>query len=129
MNGFFLYLTLVCLFGATGLWLLYFLAQRQGYYRAGAWVMAGAWRAITWPSSSGSGSPGPCPPPPSEKPAVIRLGLVAAFLVLIWRYPIKILGPWWRAGGLMVSGTLILPRGQGPSLPCSKVSGSPCTSA
>ena len=41
MNSLFLYLTLFAYFGATGLWLLYFLAQRQGYYRAGAWVMAG----------------------------------------------------------------------------------------
>ena len=42
-NSFFLYLTLFAYFGATGLWLLYFLAQgqRQGYYGAGAWVMAG----------------------------------------------------------------------------------------
>ena len=41
MTDYFLYLTLLAYFGATGLWLAYFLAQREGYYRAGAWVMAG----------------------------------------------------------------------------------------
>ena len=51
----------------------------------------------------------------------LYLALAAAFLVLIWRYPIKILGALVAPlAALMVSGTLILPARQGAVSPLLK---------
>jgi cytochrome c-type biogenesis protein CcsB len=122
MQNFFLYLTLFAYFGATGLWLLYFLAQREGYYRAGAWVMAGglachslaiiqrAWVAGVLPAATFG-----------ETLLLFAWALVAAFLVLIWRYPIKILGALVAPlAALMVSGALTLPARHGTVSPLLK---------
>jgi cytochrome c-type biogenesis protein CcsB len=119
MNNYLLYFTLIAYFAATGLWLLYFLAQREGYYRAGAWVMAGGLACHTlaliqqvWISGS---------LPAASFGATLLLfawALVAAFLLLIWRYPIKVLGALVAPlAALMVSGALILPQPQGAVSP------------
>jgi cytochrome c-type biogenesis protein CcsB len=122
MHNFFLYLTLLAYFGATGLWLAYFLAQREGYYRAGAWVMGGglvchtlalglrAWGTGALPAASFGGTL-----------LLLAWALVAAFLVLIWRYPIKILGALVAPlAALMVCGGLILPQPHGTVSPLLK---------
>ena len=97
MNNLFLYLTLAAYFGATGLWLLYFLAQRQGYYRAGAWVMAGGLVCHTLALIQRAWTAGALPAATfGETLLLFAWALVAAFLVLIWRYPIRSSGRWWR---------------------------------
>ena len=51
--------------------------------------------------------------------------LVAAFLVLNWRYPIRVLGALVAPlAALMVYGAIVLPQGQAePSRPCCGASG------
>ncbi len=126
MTNFFLYLTLIAYFGATGLWLAYFLVQREGYYRAGAWVMAGGLASTPWPSSSGSGSPGYLPAATVRRgPAVVRLGpgggLSAPDLALSHQGPG---GPGGAPGGPDgVREPDPARRGTAPSRPCSRVSG------
>ena len=93
MNSLFLYLTLLAYFGATGLWLAYFLAQRESYYRAGVWVMAGGLACHTLALIPRAWVAGALPAATfGEALLLFAWALVAAFLVLIWRYPIKILG-------------------------------------
>ena len=93
MHNFFLYLTLFAYFGATGLWLGYFLAQREGCYRAGVWVMAGGLAFHTLALIQRAWVSGSLPAATfGEALLLFAWALVAAFLILIWRYPIKILG-------------------------------------
>jgi len=122
MANFFLLLTLIAYFGATGLWLAYFLIQRESYYQAGAWVMAGGLvlhtlALIRWAWILGH------LPAASVGEVLLLFGwvLVAGFLVLIWRYPIKVLGALVAPlAALMVSGALILPREHGTISPLLK---------
>ncbi|OGR30109.1 MAG: hypothetical protein A2139_11750, partial [Desulfobacca sp. RBG_16_60_12] len=109
-------------FGATGLWLGYFLAQREGYYRAGAWVMAGGLACHTLTLVQRAWVAGALPAATfGEALLLFAWALVAAFLVLIWRYPIKILGALVAPlAALMVSGALILPQPPGPVSPLLK---------
>jgi len=103
--------------------MVYFLAQRQGYYpRRGLGHGRGPWRATPWPLSSGSGFSGSLPPATfGETLLLFAWAGWYGLLVLIWRYPIKILGALVAPlAALMVSGTLILPARPGPSLPYSK---------
>jgi cytochrome c-type biogenesis protein CcsB len=122
MINLFLYLALAGYFGATGLWLLYFLAQREGYYRAGAWVMAGGlicqtlgligdvWAAGTLPAATFG-----------QTLLLFAWTLAAGFLLMVWRYPIKVLGVLVAPlAALMVSGALILPQPHGPISPLLK---------
>ncbi len=115
----FLYLTLIAYFGATGLWLAYFLAQRESYYRAGAWVMAGGLAAHTLALIQLVWSSGSLPAATFGQALLLfAWALVAAFLLLIWRYPIKVLGAMVAPlAALMVSGFLILPQPHGPVSP------------
>jgi len=122
MNHLFLSLTLAAYFGATGLWLTYFLIQREGYYRAGVWVMAGGlvvhslaliqriWNLGYLPAAT-----------VGESLLLFAWVLVAAFLLLIWRYPIKVLGALVAPlAALMVCGALILPSPHGAISPVLK---------
>ena len=122
MSNFFLYLTLIAYFGATGLWLAYFLIQRESYYRAGAWVMAGGlvvhslaliqrvWVLGYLPAAS-----------VGESLLLFTWVLVAGFLVFLWRYPIKVLGAMVAPlAALMVCGSLILPAQHGAISPLLK---------
>ena len=68
MTTIFLYLTLVAYFAATALWLAFFLAQREGYCRAGAWVMAGGLLFHTLALIQRTMLQGPCRWPPSGTP-------------------------------------------------------------
>jgi cytochrome c-type biogenesis protein CcsB len=119
MNNFFLYLTLIAYFGATGLWLAYFLAQRESYYRAGAWVMAGGLAVHTLALIHRVWLSGALPAATfGEALLLFAWALVAAFLLLIWRFPIKVLGALVAPlAALMVSGTLILPQPHGAVSP------------
>ncbi len=122
MTNFFLYLALIAYFGATGLWLAYFLAQREGYYCAGAWVMAGGLACHTLALAQRVWVSGALPAATfGEALLLFDWALVAAFLVLIWRYPIKILGALVAPlAALMVSGSLILPQPHGTVSPLLK---------
>ena len=122
MTNFFLHLTLFAYFGATGLWLLYFLAQREGYYRAGAWVMAAGLACHTLALIQRVWISGSLPAATfGEALLLFAWALVAAFLVLICRYPIKILGALVAPlAALMVSGALILPQPHGTVSPLLK---------
>jgi cytochrome c-type biogenesis protein CcsB len=122
MTNFFLYLTLIAYFGATGLWLAYFLIQRESYYRVGVWVMAGGLAVHTLALIPRIRSLGHLPAASvGEALLLFAWVLVAAFLVLIWRYPIKVLGALVAPlTALMVCGALILPAPHGAISPLLK---------
>ena len=119
MPNFFLYLTLIAYFGAIGLWLAYFLAQRESCYRAGVWVTAGGLAVHTLALIQRAWLVGYLPAATfGEALLVFDWALVAVFLVLNWRYPIKVLGALVAPlAALMVSGTLILPQRHGALSP------------
>jgi cytochrome c-type biogenesis protein CcsB len=114
MSEYLLYLTLAAYFGATALWLAFFLAQKESLCRYGAWVMAAGLACHTLVLIQQTWFYGYLP--------VARLGgalllfdwlLVAAFLVLNWRYPIRVLGALVAPlAALMVYGAIVLPQGQ-----------------
>jgi cytochrome c-type biogenesis protein CcsB len=122
MNYLFLYLTLVGYFGATALWLVFFLAQRENYCRAGAWVLAGGLTAHTLALIRDTVSAGYLPVATfGDALLVFAWALVAVFLLLNWRFPIKVLGALVAPlAALLVSGALILPQGQGTVSPLLK---------
>jgi cytochrome c-type biogenesis protein CcsB len=122
MINLFLYLALAGYFGATGLWLLYFLAQREGYYRAGAWVMAGGLACHTLGLIGGVWAAGSLPAATFGQTLLLfAWTLAAGFLLMVWRYPIKVLGVLVAPlAALMVSGALILPQPHGPISPLLK---------
>jgi cytochrome c-type biogenesis protein CcsB len=114
MTEYLLYLTLAAYFGATALWLAFFLAQKESLCRYGAWVMAAGlachslvllqrlWTYGYLPVAVFGG-------------ALLLFDwlLVAAFLVLNWRYPIRVLGALVAPlAALMVYGAIVLPQGQ-----------------
>jgi cytochrome c-type biogenesis protein CcsB len=114
-----LILTLLAYFSATGLWLAYFLAQRERYYRAGVWVMVGGLALHTLALLREAWACG-CLPAATFAEALLLFAwaLVAAFLLLIWRFPIKVLGALVAPlAALMVCGFLILPQPQGAVSP------------
>lgn len=118
MSPFFSYFTLSAYYLASGLCLAFFLAQREGLCRGGAWVMAlglgchtlALWAAI-WTQGllaiatfAGALS-------------TFAWALVATFLLLYWRHPIKVLGALAAPlAALAVSGSLILPGEAAPAL-------------
>ena len=119
MTNYLLYLTLAFYFGATVLWLAFFLAQREILCRWGTWIVAAGlvWNTLvllsrTWASGY--------LPVATFGDALLLFDwvLVAAFLVLNWRYPIRVLGALVAPlAALIISGALILPRGQGTISP------------
>jgi cytochrome c-type biogenesis protein CcsB len=122
MNHAFLYLTLTAYFGATGLWLAYFLIQRESYYRVGAWCMAGGLMIHTLALIQGVWLLGYLSAATvGEALLLFSWVFVAAFLLLIWRYPIKVLGALVAPlAALMVCGSLILPQPHGTISPLFK---------
>jgi cytochrome c-type biogenesis protein CcsB len=109
-----LYLTLAAYFGATALWLAFFLAQKESLCRYGAWVMAAGLACHTLVLLERIWAYG-------YLPVAVFGGalllfdwlLVAAFLVLNWRYPIRVLGALVAPlAALMVYGAIVLPQGQ-----------------
>ena len=114
-------MTLFAYFGATGLWLL-FPGPAGGLYRAGAWVMAAGLACHTLALIQRPWVSGSLPAAAfGEALLLFAWALVAAFLLLIWRYPIKILGALVAPlAALMVSGALILPQPHGAVSPLLK---------
>ena len=114
MHNFFLYLALVAYFLATALWLAFFLAQREGYCRVGAWVMAAGLLFHTLALIQRTMLQGHLPVAGfGDALLMFDWALVAAFLFLNWRFPIKVLGALTAPlAALMVCGALILPSGK-----------------
>ena len=119
MGNSLIYLTLLAYFGATALWLGFFLAQRENFCRGGAWVLGlglifhsleliqRTWVAGYLPVATFG-----------QALLVSAWALVAAFLILYWLFPIKVLGALSAPlAALMVSGTLLLPPGHGAVAP------------
>ena len=109
-----LYLTLAAYFGATALWLAFFLAQRESLCRYGAWLLAAGLACHTLVLLQRLWVYG-------YLPVAVFGGalllfdwlLVAGFLVLNWRYPIRVLGALVAPmAALMVYGAIVLPQGQ-----------------
>jgi cytochrome c-type biogenesis protein CcsB len=107
----FSYLTLTAYYLAGGLCLAFFLAQREGFFRGGAWLMivglgchtlalaAGIWGRGLLAVATFAGAL-----------SVFAWTLVATFLLFYWRYRIKVLGALVApVAALAVCGSLILP--------------------
>ena len=119
MTDYLLYLTLASYFAATALWLAFFLAQQDSLCRWGAWTLATGlvWHTLallqrTWAYGY--------LPVATFGDALLLFDwvLVAAFLLLNWRYPIRVLGALVAPlAALIIYGALILPRGQGTISP------------
>jgi len=122
MSDFLLYLTLSAYFAATALWLGFFLAQRESLCRWGAWVMAAGLGCHTLGLVQRTLAQGHLPVTTfGEALLVFAWALVAAFLFLNWRFPIKVLGALAATlAALMVSASLILPPGPGAVSPLLK---------
>jgi cytochrome c-type biogenesis protein CcsB len=119
MGHIFLYLTLVGYFSATILWLGFFLVQREDYCRWGALVMGGGLTAHTLALIQQTWSGGYLPVATfGNALLVFDWALVAVFLLLNWRYPIKVLGALVAPlAALLASGALILPQSRGTVSP------------
>jgi cytochrome c-type biogenesis protein CcsB len=119
MAEIFLSLTLIAYYSASALWVAFFLAQRDAFCRWGVWALGvglachtAAVAIITW-------NLGRLPVATlGESLLVFAWTLVAAFLLLFWRSPIKVLGALAAPlAALVVSGSLILPGGKGTVSP------------
>lgn len=119
MTNLFLYLALSAYFAATALWLAFFLRQRESYCRLGAWVLGAGLVCHTVHLVQRAWAHGFLPVATfGEALLVFDWALVAAFLFLNWRFPIKVLGALVAPlAALMVSGSLILPQGTGTVSP------------
>lgn len=119
MGNLLIYLTLIAYFGATALWLGFFLAQRENLCRAGVWLLGVGLGFHTLELIYRTWAGGYLPVATfGQTLLVFAWALVAAFLFLYWRFPIKVLGALTAPlAALMVSGTLILPAGPGAVSP------------
>jgi cytochrome c-type biogenesis protein CcsB len=122
MANIFLSLTLLAYFSASALFVAYFLAQREAFCRWGAGVLGVglvchtvALALITW-------TLGWLPVTTlGESLLVFAWTLVAAFLLLYWRFPIRVLGALAAPlAAIMVSGGMILPGGKATIAPLLK---------
>jgi cytochrome c-type biogenesis protein CcsB len=122
MANVFLSLTLLAYYGASALCIAYFLAQRESFCRWGAALLGVglachtvALALITWKL-------GWLPVATlGESLLVFSWTLVATFLLLFWRFPIRVLGALAAPlAALMVSGGLILPGGKTTMAPLLK---------
>ena len=114
MTEYLLYLALLAYFGATALWLAFFLAQWEPLTRYGAWTMAAGLACHTLVLISRTWVYGYLPVAVfGGALLVFDWVLVAAFLLLNWRYPIRVLGALvGPLAALMIYGTIVLPQGQ-----------------
>jgi cytochrome c-type biogenesis protein CcsB len=119
MSNALIYLTLLAYFGATALWLGFFLAQRENLCRAGAWLLGIGLAFHTLVLISRTWAAGYLPVATFGQSLLVSAwALTAAFLILYWLFPIKVLGALTAPlAALMVSGALILPQGQGAVSP------------
>ncbi|MBI4644627.1 MAG: cytochrome c biogenesis protein CcsA [Deltaproteobacteria bacterium] len=119
MGNALIYLTLIAYFGATGLWVGFFLAQRENLCRGGAWLLGTGLFFHTVELIYRTWAAGYLPVATFGQALLVSAwALVAAFLILYWLFPIKVLGALTAPlAALMVSGTLILPQGQGAVSP------------
>jgi cytochrome c-type biogenesis protein CcsB len=110
MGNSLIYLTLLAYFGATGLWLGFFLAQRENLCLGGVWLLGTGLVFHTLELISRTWAAGYLPVATFGQALLVSAwALVAAFLFLYWRFPIKVLGALTAPlAALMVSGTLIL---------------------
>jgi len=113
MAKIFLSLTLLAYYSAGTLCLAYFLAQRESFCRFGAWVLAAGLVCQTIALVLVTATLGRLPVATiGEALLVFSWTLVAAFLLLQWRFPIKVLGALATPlAALMVSGGMLLPAG------------------
>jgi len=114
MGNALIYLTLLAYFGATALWLGFFLAQREKLCAGGVWLLGIGLGLHTLELIIRTWAAGYLPVATFGQALLVSAwALVAAFLFLYWRSPIKVLGALCAPlAALMVSGTLILPQGQ-----------------
>jgi len=119
MGNTLIYLTLLAYFGATGLWLGFFLAQRENLCRAGVWLLATGLVFHTLALIFHTWAAGYLPVATFGQALLVSAwALAAAFLILYWLFPIKVLGALTAPlAALMVSGALILPAAHGTVSP------------
>jgi cytochrome c-type biogenesis protein CcsB len=110
MGNALIYLTLLAYFAATGLWLGFFLAQRENLCKWGLWLLGGGLVFHSLALISRTWAAGYLPVATfGESLLVSAWALVAAFLFLYWRFPIKVLGALTAPlAALIVAGTLLL---------------------
>lgn len=115
----FLYLTLIFYFGATALWLGFFLVQRENYVHWGARIMAVGLACHTLALVLRTWTYGYLPVATlGDALLVFAWTLVGVFLLLNWVFPIKVLGALAAPlTALLVSGSLVLPTWKGPVSP------------
>ena len=93
MTEYLLYFVLAAYFGATALWLAFFLIQRESLCRYGAWALAAGLAGHTMVLIQRTIASGYLPVAVfGEALLLFDWVLVAAFLFLNWRYPIRVLG-------------------------------------
>jgi cytochrome c-type biogenesis protein CcsB len=119
MTNIFLYLALVAYFGATVLWLGFFVIQREQLCTYGALALAAGLTANTLVLGQHAFAYGYLPVGTfSDALLLFDWALVGAFLFLNWRYPIKVLGALVAPlAALMVYGVLLLPQDRGTLSP------------
>ncbi|MEW6660400.1 MAG: c-type cytochrome biogenesis protein CcsB [Thermodesulfobacteriota bacterium] len=119
MGNALIYLTLLAYFGATALWLGFFLAQRENLCRAGVWLLGAGLACHTLALIFRTWAAGYLPVATFGQALLVSAwALAAAFLILYWLFPIKVLGALTAPlAALMVSGALILPPGHGAVSP------------
>lgn len=110
----FLSLTLLAYYSASALYIAYFLAQRESICRWGAWGLGVGLACHSLGLVLATWTLGRLPVATlGESLLVFSWTLVAAFLILLWRFPIRVLGALAAPlAALMVSGGLILPGGR-----------------
>ena len=119
MGNILIYLTLIAYFAATGFWLGFFLAQRENLCRAGVWLLGVGLGCHTLELIYLTWTGGYLPVATFGQALMVSAwALVAAFLFLYWRFPIKVLGALTAPlAALMVSGYLLLPAAHGTVSP------------
>lgn len=122
MSSALIYLTLLAYFGATALWLAFFLAQRENFCRGGVWLLGIGLLFNTLELFFLTWTEGFLPVATFGQTLLVSAwALVAAFLILYWRSPIKVLGALTAPlAAIMVSGTLLLAPGHGVVSPALK---------
>ena len=111
MDFWLLILTLTCYFLATLNWLGYLWIQKDKLYRSGTWIVFIGWCSHTTALFLETVAQGFFPVGNfGGALSFFSWTLVTAFLVLNWRYPVKVLGALVSPmAGLMVTASLVLP--------------------